>query len=316
LDVAGDDDVRFPEPGIQRAEVDPGDAGHPLQDGFRLWRSRIMETAVHHGGRTGRGEIGRCRNSRFEVGQAVSRLVVKGGAQRLQHAQAAVVGGAASQADEKAADAVVQGVADAFAEAEGCHEERIPLLRRDHGQPGHRRRLQDGDSGAGRGWMQPLQVVLFMLVCLFMMVLMDRLLMMVGLPGRIWPAAADWDRRCMIDDAVKGAHRRARRAGGRQPDKASAGAGQHRLHRPFAAVGHGKGVHRRLGQLLPNRIGHDAGRFDGAEGAFERIGGDEDAHDFPTLLRSREGQAHYARCMRNKKRGPPSPLAACLCCPF
>lgn len=56
-------------------------------------------------------------------------------------------------------------------------------------------------------------------------------------------------------------------------------AGKHCLHRPLAAVGHGKDVHRRDRKGGQGRLFDDGSRLQGRKGSLEGIRGDDDVHD-------------------------------------
>ena len=80
-------------------------------------------------------------------------------AERLQHPGAAVVGGAAADADDEPARAVVEGGPDELADAEGGGQKRIAQGRRNELEPRGRRHFDHRDAALAGDAVERLDLV-------------------------------------------------------------------------------------------------------------------------------------------------------------
>ena len=240
----------------RHAEVAPDDAGeagevgverlHHLGRGallrakYRRGPTRAGERVVHIAGdfdaAFGQARIERGDVDTFQAGEITTAAVELAAleieqtrTERLHHAGAAVVGGAATNAEDEAARTGVERGADQLAGAAGAGEERVAPVRRNQRQAAGGRHLDH------RG---------------------------VAIAG----------------EAVEGLHGFTERAADRHGLLASAGRGDHRVHRALAAVRHRHQHVVGVGENLAE-AGFDRLRdFERGQAFLVRIGGDDDLH--------------------------------------
>ena len=93
------------------------------------------------------------------VRQLAAARVEQANAERLQHPGAAVVRGAAADADDEPARAVVEGGPDQFADAEGRRHQRIAQGRRNELEPRSRGHFDHRDAAVARDAVKRLDLV-------------------------------------------------------------------------------------------------------------------------------------------------------------